>query len=131
MKGRKRKSSISAQVHSTCFHSRHVSDLVIGQRGAEMVCVEVPPSLHVCDADGLTTLDGHAALTRTLGLPTNLPVAIGIFSILHPCYRLLSTAYTQTPQEFTPHNCHILESLDVDKRSSMDDGLRARGEPAY
>ena len=72
------------------------SDLVIRQRGAEVVCVEVSARLHVRDADGLTTLDGHPALTRTVGLPTDLPVTVGVVCVLHSSYRLLSAAYTHT-----------------------------------
>lgn len=66
--------------------------LVIRQGGAEVVCVEVSASLHVCDADGLTTLDGHPTLTRIIGFPTNLPITVGIVCVLHSSYRLLSTA---------------------------------------
>lgn len=61
-----------------------------------MVSVEVSARLHVCDADGLTALDGHAPLTRTLGPPTNLPVAVSIVSGYHPGYRLLPASYTHT-----------------------------------
>lgn len=73
-----------------------VSDLVIRQRRAEVVCVEVSSSLHVCDANGLATFDGSTTQTWIVGLPTNLPVAVGIICILHSSYRLLSTAYTHT-----------------------------------
>lgn len=83
----------SAQVHSTsCAGSEPAAYLVVGQGRAEMVSVEVSARLHVCDADGLTTPDGHAALTRMLGLPSDLPVAVSVVSVLHPGYRLLPAA---------------------------------------
>lgn len=68
--------------------------LVVGQGRAEVVRVEVPACLHVRDADGLTAPDGHATLARTLRLPSNLPVAVGVVGVLHPGDRLLSTACT-------------------------------------
>lgn len=67
------------------------SDLVIRQGRAEVVWVEVSASLHVCDADALTTLDGHPALAWLVGLPANLPVTVGIICVLDSSYRLLST----------------------------------------
>lgn len=66
--------------------------LVVGQGGDEVVCVEVAAGLHVCDADGLATLDGDAALTRPVGLPTDLPVTVGIVCVFNSSYRLLPTA---------------------------------------
>lgn len=81
------------QVVALAILSKSADLLVIRQGGAEVVCVEVPASLHVCDADGLTTLDGYPTLTRTIGLPTNLPITVGIICVLHSSYRLLSTAW--------------------------------------
>lgn len=75
------------------------SDLVIRQGRAEVVWVEVSASLHVCDADALTTLDGHPTLTWLVGLPTNLPVTVGIVCVLNSSYRLLSTACKCTKSE--------------------------------
>lgn len=77
-----------------------LTDLVVGQGRGEVVRMEVSPSLHVCDADALTTLDGHPTLTRMIGLPTNLPVTVGIVGILYSGYRLLSTACTGQCKEW-------------------------------
>lgn len=82
-----------------------LSDLVTRQGRAEVVCVEVSASLHVCDADGLTTLDGYAALTRTVRLPSNLPVTVGVICVLHASYGLLSAAYAHAQRAcVTSHN---------------------------
>lgn len=80
------------QVVTLAVLSESTHLLVIRQRRAEVVCVEVSSSLHVCDPNGLATLDGSTAQTWIVGLPTNLPVAVGIICILHSSYRLLSTA---------------------------------------
>lgn len=80
------------QVVTLAVLSESADLLVIRQRGAEVVCVKVSAGLHVCDADGLTTLDGRPTLTWTVGFPTNLPVTVGIVCILHSGHRLLSTA---------------------------------------
>lgn len=71
-----------------------LSHLVIRKGWAKVMCVEVSASLHVCDSDSLTTLDGDPALTWTVGFPSNLPVTVGIICALHSSNRLLSTAYT-------------------------------------
>lgn len=61
--------------------------------------VEVPPGLHVCDADALATLDCHSTLTWLVGLPANLPVTVGIVCVLYSSDRLLSTACTGRDKE--------------------------------
>lgn len=66
--------------------------LVIGQRGAEVVRVQVSARFHVSDPNRLATLYGCAALTWTVGLPSDLPVTVGVVCSIHPGHGLLSTA---------------------------------------
>lgn len=56
------------------------------------MAVKVAACVDVHEADGLSTLDGGASITRGIGWPSNTPVAVAVFNCRHPSYRLLPAA---------------------------------------
>lgn len=76
------------------FHPTH---LVGGQRGGEVVAVEVTACIDMGETDILPTLDRGAPMAQGVQCPTDTPVAVTVLYRHHPCYRLLpATCLTHT-----------------------------------
>lgn len=67
----------------------HTTHLVRGQRGGEVVAVQVTSCVDMGETNILSAFDRGAAMARGVTCPTDTPVAIAVFHCRHPCYRLL------------------------------------------
>lgn len=76
--------------------------LVGGQRGGEVVAVQVSACVDVGEADGLAALHWGPPMAERVARPTDTPVAVTVFYSSDPRYRLLSTTcltHTHTHSE--------------------------------
>lgn len=60
------------------------------------MAVQVAARVDVSEADGLSTLDGGAAVAQGVSRPSNAPVAVTVLGYRHPSHRLLATACSHT-----------------------------------
>ena len=71
--------------------------LVRGQRGGEVVAVQITACVDMGEADRLATLDRGTSMAEGVTCASNTPVAVAVFHCSHPCYRLLpATCLTHT-----------------------------------
>lgn len=108
---------------STCIS--HATHLVRGQRGGEVVTVEVTARVDVREANCLATLDWRAPIAEGAACSPNAPVAVTVFHCSNPCYGLLPTTclkYIKTQDLYDSQNMMV---------SKMSNETRTGKKSAY